>query len=554
VIHFFTPLEPSPKEHGINLQSYFLRGAVPYTMKKNFRIHIALTLLTLVCFTREANAAIERAPLSKAFLEYAEVGALKDYAPSPVDLSHLARADYSRYLKSAAGGESLPGKFDLRQLGYVTPAKDQKNLDNCWAYSALGSIESSHLRATGESLDLSETHLSWFAHHGASPFTGNYTDGGFDTKSVAVLARWVGPTLESAVPSGSTPTGLASDYANVLHLEDAFFLGLEFFSDSPDIYLKPDADARKLLIYEHGGISAGMFSPPIDERQRYYDSGSHAWYYNGPNSVPNHSVLLVGWDDDYPRTNFKSGVMPSKDGAWLIKNSWGRDFGDDGFFWMSYEDVSLSDGVAFLAGNVLEYDNNYGYDDLGWCMSSGAGAGYTAWMANVFRSGPSGETLKAVSFYTTSNNAAYDAYVYVGLPDASKPDSGTLSARFSGTLDFAGYHTVKLPTPATLPSGASFSVVIEMTTPGYSYPMAIETRVEKYSDKAIIEEGVSFISADGSSWSDLAADEANVCIKAFTSDGMGTRSENAGGCGTAGLCGFLPGLAVLCMIRRGSKS
>jgi hypothetical protein len=85
--------------------------------------------------------------------------------------------------------------------------------------------------------------------------------------------------------------------------------------------------------------------------------------------------------------------------------------------------------------------------------------------------------------------------------------------------------------------------------------MAVETRVEKYSDSVVIEDGASFISADGSSWSDAAADGANVCLKAFTADGTETWSEanasgeagthdgGGGGCGAAGTWAFLPALA-----------
>ncbi|MDR1943231.1 MAG: lectin like domain-containing protein [Synergistaceae bacterium] len=488
-------------------------------------IFISIAAALLLCWVFAAEgAAMETAPLSKAFLEYVKNPENAGYRPSPIDLSHLSWADYSRFLKdpgrksNRSAGEELPSKYDLRALGLVTPAKDQGTVSNCWAYAALGSIESTHLRATGEALDLWEAHLSWFSYSGDNPFSGSHRDGGFDNTSVASLARWLGPVSES-LADGAVPAGGASDYPAALHLENAYFLGLEFLVDiEPDKYLQPGDDVRKRLIYEYGAISVGMYSLSSSARAPYYDEGNSAWFYNGPAMIPDHSVLIVGWDDGYPRTNFKSGNQPSKDGAWLIKNSWGRSFGDDGFFWMSYEDASLTDGVVFLAGNADNYDNNYGYDDLGWCGSSNVGDGETAWISNVFRSNGD-ETLEAVSLYATSSGAVCDVSVYSGLRDRSVPNSGTLYADFTETLDFAGYHTLKLPKPVYLPAGTDFSIVAQVRTPGYSYPAPIETRVENYSDQAVIERGVSFISSDGSSWKDAADEGANVCVRAFTSNG-----------------------------------
>jgi C1A family cysteine protease len=498
-------------------------------MIRRKKISLAAAALSafLALSASASGAVLETSPLSKTFVEYVESGASSDYRPSPLDLSHLAGADYSKFLAGAAGasaarGAVIPRKYDLRELGLVTPAKDQGNDDNCWAYAALGSLESTHLKKTGVALDLSEEHLTWFAYRAAPSLTmppGGR--GGYDNTSVSTFARWIGPVAEDTLPGGRDPSGSIGDYPAVMHLEDAYFLGLEPLDGTePDKYLQATDGVRKRLILEQGAISVGMYSlgGSLSMRWQYYDSGSHAWFYNGGTTIPDHAVLLVGWDDDYPRTNFATGNQPAGDGAWLAKNSWGKYFGDDGFFWISYEDFCVTDGVAFLAGAADNYDKNYGYDELGWCLSSRT-AGGEAWMSNVFRSGPSEETLEAVSFYTTSPGAGYDIYVYTNLSDESDPDSGTLSSSASGTQDFAGYHTVRLPKPVYLAPGTSFSVALRMTTPGYAYPIPIETPVSGYSDYASIERGVSFVSSDGSSWLDAAADDANVCVRAFTSSG-----------------------------------
>jgi C1A family cysteine protease len=495
-------------------------------MLKRFSFLFTLLSVSVIAlFVREAPvfaAQFSPAQLSPGFLEYTEAPeAWSGRKPSPVDLSHLSRVRPAmKSAKSDKIGDPLPGKYDLRQLGCVTAVDDQGTADNCWAFAAAGSMESGYLKRTGKTLNLSEAHLSWFAYEGTGSFTGEYESGGFDNVAVATLARWVGPVLGSAAPNGQKP-GPASAYSDVLHLEDAYFLGLEFIDD-PDLYLQPTDDVRKRLVYEHGAISAGMYSAGLGTDSLYYETQNNAWYYNGEKRYPDHAVLIVGWDDDYPRTNFRDGNQPSGNGAWLIKNSWGSGFGDAGYFWISYEDKSFLDGVAFVPGEPNNYDNNYGYDDLGWCISSGFEAVQTAWISNVFSAGAAdknGETIEAVSFYTTSNGVSYEISVYTALSDRSDPSGGTLASRMSGTQDLAGYHTVKLRAPAYISPDTSFSVVIKLTAPGYDYPVAVETQIKNYSDNAIIEKGVSFVSEDGITWSDASEYGANVCVKAFTKNG-----------------------------------
>jgi C1A family cysteine protease len=500
-------------------------------MKKTFR-SIASLLLVLTCaIPASAKNAFVPAPLAADFVEYqreisssgrAGAASVSAYGPggcipSPVDLSHLRSADYSS-LRRGAGG--LPRKFDLREEGGVTPAGDQMNYNVCWAFTSMGSLESIYLRTTGNALDLSELHIANAAYNDSQPFDGSVSDGGYDNHSVAVLARWDGPVLQSDIPGGGMPSGPASAYSDRLHLENAYFLAFQFLEN----FQRSTDDVRKRLIYEYGGISVGLKVETASENSPYYNKDTNAWYFNGRETRPDHAVLLVGWDDDFPRTNFRADNMPGGNGAWLAKNSWGQEFGDDGFFWISYEDLGVGDGTAFIAGESDNYDINYGYDHLGWCNSIGQDypQSYTAWMANVFKSSAAREALEAISFYTTSNGASYEIYIYTNITNSSNPTGGVQAAAVqTGTEDFAGYHTVKLKQAVNLPANTTFSVVVKMTTPGFSYPIPVECKLLGYSSKAVIEGGVSFASLDGKSWMDTALGEAgeigNVCLRAFTS-------------------------------------
>ena len=503
------------------------------------RLFLASLLVSLSVVAGAAHVALATeglqlvtAPLSQAFQDYQQqrTAATSDqekdtapyklgYRPSPLDRSHLTKSISASVLAKGARG-ALPAAYDLRDKGFLTPVRNQP-YNNCWAYSAIGSLESTYLKRTGLALDLSETHLTWYAYKSSPGFTydaydGPMEQGGFDNTSVTTLARWIGAVTESALPEKTTPTGSYSNYANRLHLEDAFFLSLQFSE------LNPVHAAAKQLVYEHGAISVGMHvDDSLYSGGTYYNANNAAYYYNGDRN-PNHAVLLVGWDDNYSRDRFAAGMQPSSDGAWLIRNSWGTDWGQSGYFWVSYEDTRLQDGTVYLAGETNNYETLYEHDELGWCNSVGNGTDDTIWFANVFTSGNQAQLIEAVSLYTTANNATFDVHIYTGL-GGNSPVSGTLKASFSGSEELAGYHTVKLPSSVKLPANTKFSVVVKMTTPNYDYPIPIEIPLEGYSDNATAQIGESYLSLNGSNWDNAVISVGgkqfvlNVCVKAFAS-------------------------------------
>ena len=86
---------------------------------------------------------------------------------------------------------------------------------------------------------------------------------------------------------------------------------------------------------EHGAVIAAYY-----DAFDYYNPGTRS-YYCPQESETNHVITIVGWDDNFSKTHFKG--TPPGDGAWLIRNSRGRDgYSYDGYFWLSYYDMSLS--------------------------------------------------------------------------------------------------------------------------------------------------------------------------------------------------------------------
>ena len=225
----------------------------------------------------------------------------------------------------------------------------------------------------------------------------------------------------------------------------------------------------------------------------------------------NHEVSIVGWDDNFASADF--ATQPPGDGAWIVRNSWGTNWGDEGYYYLSYYDAVLDTGAAYIGEDPDNYRNIYQYDPLGWIISYSpvAQGDETAWFANVFTSQQT-EFLKAASFYAGGVNNTYEIYIYdhIGGELICGPQAGTLNE--------PGYHTVLLDKPVLFEKGKELAIAVKLTTPGYAYPIAIEFNISGYSDKASALPGQSYISLDGQNWTDTTTVDAslNVCLKGFT--------------------------------------
>ena len=540
--------------------------------KHPLRLH-AVILSFLLIFPGLAIALeLQQAPLNPAFLEYqeqlsqqgtsGETGMPRGKTPSPLNLSHLQSGIFPDAERTA-----FPTVYDLRNVGgvnYVTPVRNQNPYGTCWTFGALGSLESNTLMASGGNgaPDYSEWHMAYFGYidqSSALPGFENYTtadlpgifnEGGLDWKAVALLARWTGAVAESVVPyNGSYPTG---NEANQRILTHAYYLPSPVQGYSPI-----STQDLKYAIMNYGAVSIGMYASDNmagNINGPEWNPSTAAYYYTGSSSS-NHAVTAVGWDDNYSASNFNSLQQPPGNGAWIVKNSWGTNWGNNGYLYISYYDTGIEGNIAFVGADPSTYSYVYQYDPLGWVNSYGYGSS-TAYFANVFTAGTgkslsatsernaTAETLKAVSFYAVSSNSTYEIRIYTGVTGG--PATGTLVYTTGDTLTAPGYHTVTLGEQIPLTGGSKFAVTVKLTTPGYNFPIPLEARVTGYSDKAKANAGESYVSSNGTAWTDLTTTTGNannnVALKAFTGIHSGPTptgsSDNNGGGGCS--VGFVP--------------
>ena len=410
---------------------------------------------------------------------------------------------------------ALPSRYDLRDYGRVSGIKNQGIPGPCWAFAALGAMESNYLtqklNTDGKIPDLSEMQLAFYTYKDPDSkrnFTPLHRSGtlsleGSAYRAAAFLMRLSGPASEKSLRystniSASEKKSLAKKspeaFGKAMRLRDVYFLaGNQTLDDN----------SKKELIMQHGAIYVSMYSDPL----KYHNRNKHYTYYNPSHGrQTNHDVLLTGWDDNFPRSNFKP--EPSRDGAWLVKNSWGTMRGNEGgYFWLSYDQHTWG-GAAFIVEKANPRLRHYGYDDLGVC-----GNVHYSWGANIFRTQTSRETLKEAAFYAPGNNLSYELYVYgLGYKIPDSPVAGTLVADIKGHVKLAGYYTITLPETVSLKGSQYFSVVVKFSG-GY---MPVETKRAKYSDNAEVNERESYFSRDGKSWIDGVTIQSNACIKAFT--------------------------------------
>lgn len=442
----------------------------------------------------------QEAPLNPDFEEYLTYRGMKPYSliPPAMNLRHLEQVPISK--PRLAMLQALPTAWDWRLDGMVTPVKDQEWCGTCWAFGNVAALESRILISEGKSYDLSEQSLVVCTDPAYYYLTGNYCGAGGEVHiAIDTLAK-KGARLESCMPYDPNTINTQSCGETCPSLYRV--TGWRLVANSPDMNTE-----IKQAIQDYGPVAATYYH---DESYMY---PGNILYAPGSTELPNHLVSIVGWDDGIQHP------QGGGSGAWIVKNSWGTEYGDGGYFYLCYGSANLQGvgsyhGLTGDAAGYVPYTSNerlYYWDEAGMVNSAGFGT-ESAWMASTFTSAEDGG-LTRVEFWTTSNNAQYGIYVYDG-------SFGNLLGSQSGTCAELGYYSVRLDSPVHLAAGQEFTIAMRMTTPGYNSPIPIEENIEGFCQPTL-QTGACFLrGADGAPWTDAASNGWNVSLRAVVLTGL----------------------------------
>jgi cathepsin L len=215
---------------------------------------------------------------------------------------------------------AYPVMFDWRHQGAVTAIKNQQQCGSCWSFSTTGSVEGCHFLGTQKLVSLSEQNLM-----DCSTAQGNQgCNGGLMTAAMQYIISNGGIDTEASYPY-SAEDGTCSYSASNSGATLGSFVNVNS-GDEGDLQAK---------------VFQGPVSVAIDASQssfQFYSSG----VYSDPNcstSQLDHGVLTIGWG--------KTGGSNAQP-YWIVKNSWGTGWGQNGFFWMARNDNNMC-GIATMA-------------------------------------------------------------------------------------------------------------------------------------------------------------------------------------------------------------
>ena len=279
-------------------------------------------------------------------------------------------------ISDSAQSAALPSSYDQRDFNIVSKVKDQGPWNTCWSFAAMSAAETVLMgkldidASTENALDFSELHNAWFSTHhlpetfpeqGGEGMHWGVNDsyevvlgtGGLPYMTFSNLACGSGVVNDIDVPYENIDGGLGKDVEWTVAEEKRF--KQEYMLDSAlnlnqistkvngNYVHQPTNDrALKEALVDKKGVLLSYYYDGD-----FYNRATSSHYVCDLSKGTNHAVAVVGWDDNYSKENFSSsyngeiGIQPPDDGAWIIKNSWGGEWGDGGYFYLSYYDMSI---------------------------------------------------------------------------------------------------------------------------------------------------------------------------------------------------------------------
>ena len=412
--------------------------------------------------------------------------------PEDIELTFPYDSTAKRGSKKSLRNTPLPSSYDTRET-YQTPVKNQGRNGICWTFGTYAALEANMKKNGMGTQDFSELHM---AHCTSKYSVGDRNgwdrepgSGGNRLKSSSYLMRdgsyagtvdeWDDPYTDIFKTIQRRDSSISADKVRTYRAKNAIFLNSHTAGNEAT-----EAVAIKKALMEYGGVAASMYwdgnavasEDPDEVYNTFFNEQTGAYRYinsSGKEKDPsktNHLIEIAGWDDNYPTNNFNEVCRPNNPGAWLVKNSWGDDWGINGYLWISYEDTNFPRD-AFCFDGAESYDPSattiYEYDKkiemTGW-TSAGM---QTDTYVRVFETNTASEKLKAAKIYLAAPAIIkVDALTDLSILEGKDNPFDNEEYAFKGQLvaEYPGWYEVPLTEPVQLGSaGSEFGVVFNVT-------------------------------------------------------------------------------------------
>ena len=385
---------------------------------------------------------------------------------------------------------NYPSKYDLRSISnnsYITPIKDQGNLNLCWDFTAIEQIESYLMVKNGTPYNSSSTVFSArqidyaSSNDGISDFSNDFglrelTGGGNYLTSSIILSNGVGLVQDSSMPF--TETTNKKELSSVLNYNSSLY-ELNSSVLMPTITSSTTSTERQAIIanikdyiINYGGAYVGTEGPGYSCSSRNSNNTYFIRVDDNCAQDAGHAMQVIGWDDSYSYSYCKATCtdrsgnqyachssnvsscsgsnLVSGTGAWLLRNSWGSSYS---YVYLTYD--SLLDAF-YIFTNVSSmqnrnWDNNYhdsSLDTFSVYMRTRDTQTFTKKIATP-------EKIEKVKFFSFGQNGTFQISIHSNSVDYSNIKTVT--------VPFPGVYTFDLSDKNIVINDSSFDVTISST-------------------------------------------------------------------------------------------
>jgi C1A family cysteine protease len=239
-----------------------------------------------------------------------------DGVPTIEEQERLARAARHE-ARDLLAGPAYPRRHDLRAVdgrNLLTPIRNQGSCGSCVAFAACATVEGTALRETGKRLDLSEAYLFYCVAASQGRLCAGKKMGWFPKRALAAIKDHGVPDARSFLyRSGDQPCTASADWKKRAVRVRSWGR------------LETPADMKHWIATR--GPAVGSIQ--VYEDFQLYAGGTYS--HVAGDKLGGHAICVVGYDDDKRH--------------WIVKNSWGTGWGEDGFGRVAYGEVGIDSGM-----------------------------------------------------------------------------------------------------------------------------------------------------------------------------------------------------------------